>query len=341
MHLIKKVSALFIAMAVMAGSTLPAYAANEPRMQLLRLPQKSGTAQEAPAASAAEKAEKPQALTGNLFQRNRLPLEWQRDFFDRLEQTITGVPKSSEFVIDGLDYPFSQAHLIADAAFEYMFTYPQYFFWCDTMVGIHVYANPRDSSRISRVRLSFGIIDGYRGKNLQRKVGKDYTVYWGDIANTTADERNIARYGNWAARLNATPAQKAALIDALICSLTDYDYTVTQETDENREAFQLAKVFRGERVVCEGYAKAFKYLCDRAGVNCAIVRGDADRGDGVRISHAWNSVEIDGEWYLVDSTNNDEMDGRFLLIGADDPARALYFPDSEPQPVAEHNLNAF
>lgn len=54
-------------------------------------------------------------------------------------------------------------------------------------------------------------------------------------------------------------------------------------------------------VVCEGYAKAFKVLCDRLEIPCVLVSGDAGG------AHMWNYVQMeDGKWYLVDVTWDDQ-----------------------------------
>ena len=60
-------------------------------------------------------------------------------------------------------------------------------------------------------------------------------------------------------------------------------------------------------VVCEGYSKAFKYLCDLSvfsnDVACYIVSGDANG------RHMWNIVRINGQSYLADITNCDPDSG--------------------------------
>ena len=55
---------------------------------------------------------------------------------------------------------------------------------------------------------------------------------------------------------------------------------------------------------CEGYSKAFKLLCDRAGIPCVIIGGDVE-GE----AHMWNYVKVDGAWYMVDSTFDDPIGG--------------------------------
>ena len=71
-------------------------------------------------------------------------------------------------------------------------------------------------------------------------------------------------------------------------------------------------------VVCEGYSKAFQFLCDNSrfsgGVACYIMTGMMSSGSGGGL-HMWNNVLMDnGRVYMVDVTNSD--DG---TIGANDP----------------------
>ena len=55
--------------------------------------------------------------------------------------------------------------------------------------------------------------------------------------------------------------------------------------------------------VCEGYAEAFKLICDREGIPCIVVVGTSD-GYG----HAWNYVKMeDNKWYAVDATWDDPL----------------------------------
>jgi len=55
------------------------------------------------------------------------------------------------------------------------------------------------------------------------------------------------------------------------------------------------------RAQCEGFAKAFKLLCDRAGLRCIYVEGELQQG-GSSGPHAWNMVWIQGVPYHVDVT---------------------------------------
>lgn len=60
-------------------------------------------------------------------------------------------------------------------------------------------------------------------------------------------------------------------------------------------------------VVCEGYARTFKYILDGLGIENVIISGTATNSNGVTESHAWNYVKIDNKWYAVDVTWDDPV----------------------------------
>lgn len=68
--------------------------------------------------------------------------------------------------------------------------------------------------------------------------------------------------------------------------------------------------------VCEGYAKALKYLLNAAGIKCELIQGTATNTSGKTESHAWNAVYLDEKWYYVDVTWDDPivMGGGTLTI---------------------------
>ena len=79
--------------------------------------------------------------------------------------------------------------------------------------------------------------------------------------------------------------------------------------------------------VCDGYARAFKMICDYCGVPCLYVGSTYD-------DHAWNMVQLEnGNWYGVDVTWGDEgyyADYRWFMYGRDEvtsgkhPGNAIY-----------------
>lgn len=61
-----------------------------------------------------------------------------------------------------------------------------------------------------------------------------------------------------------------------------------------------------KRAVCEGFARAGLFLCQRAGLRCVYVEGQllTSSVNETWGNHAWNFVEVDGEWYLMDLTTD-------------------------------------
>ncbi|MDE6032074.1 MAG: hypothetical protein K2G32_10675, partial [Oscillospiraceae bacterium] len=93
-----------------------------------------------------------------------------------------------------------------------------------------------------------------------------------------------------------------------ICKLVDYNHNALAINTPYGDPWQLVYVFDGDgttNVVCEGYAKAFQYLCDLGGVDCYTVTGTMSGGTGAG-SHMWNIVRLGEISYLVDVTNCDE-----------------------------------
>lgn len=70
------------------------------------------------------------------------------------------------------------------------------------------------------------------------------------------------------------------------------DYSPEAENNQN-----IISVFLNGETVCQGYACATQYLLKLLGIQSAIVTGKAD-GE----SHAWNLVQMDGDYYYVDTT---------------------------------------
>ncbi len=61
------------------------------------------------------------------------------------------------------------------------------------------------------------------------------------------------------------------------------------------------------KAVCEGYAEALQYLLQRVGIQSVEIFGyGINPSTGLGEPHAWNAVRIDGDYYLVDLTWNDQ-----------------------------------
>ena len=103
-------------------------------------------------------------------------------------------------------------------------------------------------------------------------------------------------------------------------------------TDDNSGNIYGALV-RG-KAFCEGYARAFQYLCHRAGYECVYIEGSNPQG----VPHAWNAVKIEGDWYYVDATWDrplevqDDIYHDYFLITYDEML-VEHRPDSAQYPM--------
>lgn len=67
------------------------------------------------------------------------------------------------------------------------------------------------------------------------------------------------------------------------------------------------------QAVCEGYAESLQYLLQRVGIQSVEVLGSSiNPSTQKQENHAWNIVRIDGEYYLIDLTWDDQSKSRFL-----------------------------
>ena len=107
-------------------------------------------------------------------------------------------------------------------------------------------------------------------------------------------------------------AQKAKIIHDWIGRNCSYKYSKYDQTAYG--------VFAKNKAVCAGYARAYKLLCDRLGVQCICVSGYVTQTDGPDGSHMINFVKIDKKWYYVDCTWDDKNGNKtpihdYFLLG--------------------------
>lgn len=87
--------------------------------------------------------------------------------------------------------------------------------------------------------------------------------------------------------------------------------------------------------VCDSYAKAFQMMCKKTGIDCIYVTGSINKGGKVE-RHAWNKVNIDGNWYNVDVTWDDPIvKGKNVNVLIHD-----YFLKSDAQISKTHKQDA-
>ncbi len=137
----------------------------------------------------------------------------------------------------------------------------------------------------------------------------DYSnyMYYGRVVKQSTPESYLSELKQCAAAYdsiskNITPEMneydKALILHDKFIDWADYGGMT------NPDASNIKGSFINKKAVCEGFARAYLYLCQRAGLNCIYVTGQLKTSDSPETwgNHAWNYVQIDGVWYLVDIT---------------------------------------
>lgn len=109
-----------------------------------------------------------------------------------------------------------------------------------------------------------------------------------------------------------TDAQKVRAVYDKFLSTVAYGEMNSRGSDNIRRAFlNMLQPYNPpiRFIVCQGYAQGLNYLFKRIGINSIMVVGEglASPGSPSRANHAWNKVQIDSKWYIVDGTHDDSM----------------------------------
>ena len=178
------------------------------------------------------------------------------------------------------------------------------------------------------------------------KVSSDYAVggaSGGYALDTSYGARAVTAAENARSVVNDNEGKsdlhKLQAYKEYICGEVTYNTAAADDKNNTPygDPWQLVNVFDGDpetNVVCEGYSKAFQFLCDesrfRNGTSVISVTGTMAGGTG-QGAHMWNIVTMpDGLHYMADITNSDAgtvgADGGLFLSGctSHDPVNNQY-----------------
>lgn len=107
-----------------------------------------------------------------------------------------------------------------------------------------------------------------------------------------------------------TEYEKVLAVHDFIINNCRYDTRVVEGNPLPPESYTAYGVLKLGVAVCEGYAKALKFLLDGIGIESKIVIGQS-KGE----NHAWNLVKLDDDFYHIDATWDDPVtdDGRDII----------------------------
>lgn len=146
------------------------------------------------------------------------------------------------------------------------------------------------------------------------------TTHYTDFNDVKAKQTAIIEAANKIQVNGFSRHEKVKSIHDYLANNLVYDNTIAEQN-----IFDSYGALVNGVCVCEGYAEAFKLLCDREGIPCVTVIGTGNGG-----AHKWNMVQMeDGEWYTLDSTWDDQTSNTYysyFLIGSG--TKAPFFGNS-------------
>lgn len=206
--------------------------------------------------------------------------------------------------------------LLADLPFE--------LYWFDKVVGgaslefpSDLYGNSKRLRFDGDVKVKFHVSSDYA------TTEEEYETDIDKINNVNTAISNAAAIVESAK--GKTDYQILEFYKNTICDRVEYNHAAVNTNRDYGDPWQLISVFDNDpesNVVCEGYSKAFMYLCELTTFNyevsCITVTGDLNAPEN---GHMWNVVRMDnGKNYLVDVTNCDtsttgSYSNRLFMVG--------------------------
>ena len=191
---------------------------------------------------------------------------------------------------------------------------PYELYWFDKTEGIGMSYGVSLSGEILTVKnlkLSMYISQAYAKIN---EGGATYDPLTADTAKTSAAKRAAENATHVVAANTAKSDHEKlkAYLDYIKDAVSYNNEAANNNATPYGDPWQIIYVFDNDsstNVVCEGYAKAFKHLCDLTSFSesdlfCSLVTGTMTVGTSAG-PHMWNIVTVGGRNYLVDVTNCD------------------------------------
>lgn len=140
-------------------------------------------------------------------------------------------------------------------------------------------------------------------------------VNYRETEEQTAEvDRNVRQTISEIVKPSMNEHEKVKAIHDLVVTALEYDQSLSYYTAYEALKHNLA--------VCQGYALLTYKLMKEAGIPVLIAEGKVESGD-----HAWNMVQLDGQWYHLDTTWDDPV------VQADGASGTAAVVDKKSKPV--------
>lgn len=155
-----------------------------------------------------------------------------------------------------------------------------------------------------RAQTSPAIIDSL-ARNFNCKECKDLKQFTKALVNPFTDAPDKARaIFAWIATHIRYDYNEAQTMDKKI-SFTGASMTEIEQKEKAYFEEEIPNItFRTRKGVCQDYSCLFKQMCTFTDVESEVISG-LSKDDSKQVSkagHAWNAVQLEGKWYLLDAT---------------------------------------
>ncbi len=170
-------------------------------------------------------------------------------------------------------------------------------------------------------------------------VLKDYNADWDMRRSAYRDTDDISEViatmdtavDSIVAGAGGTDYEKIKYFNKYLTENNEYNAVVAGDGDVPDGAAEALCAILGSEgnmgPVCEGYSRAFKVLCDEAGIPCVLTDGTAYNGVKTE-AHMWNYAKLGDSWYAVDVTWNDPIGGESGKLSGNENEKYLAVGDN-------------
>lgn len=224
------------------------------------------------------------------------------------EKALSDCTKLKELIINGSpdikDHAFSNCQSMENITFN-----------GTPRLGYYIFANCRKLKNINidlNTKLHGSIFDQctalrtINGKEIFSEDGAPKAEFLDFIENNMGDAGNnyisdnyvkyrVKKIVSETISKDMNDMQKVKALHDKVCSMVNYD----QQNESDKKNHTDISVFLNETSVCEGYSRAMNLLLHEAGIETYYIKAP---------THAWNVVNVDGHYFHVDSTWDDDGD---------------------------------
>ena len=216
--------------------------------------------------------------------------------------TIDAGDRAEEQVAEALEYVPDTIEVQFDTAAEAKAFYDRYADWKNGTGNMDLWIQAIEVQDPEPLMLELNgntvtCILSYAEGWLAYADGKDGLRVFEDEAWSDTLSAWTETYLDPIAEADATDAEKAAMVVGVLKSTTDYDHKTSSYEKGSDDFLTIHSMYgpiAGGRGVCDGYSYTFHYAMSYLGIPCFEMYGS---------NHAWNKVQIDGSWYVMDVAN--------------------------------------